>query len=216
MSTDDDAAPEGVAPPHRTRLSIPAADVSTIRWLTVQDNVSASVRALVRAHIAREGYTDPTCTPVEQQLRRGRPKGSKDRAESRRRLRQLKADSDAAQAEQVGEVSDASIEAHRQREQLVQLGLAEGWLVVDEYGEAVCVECRSEFDGHTPGCWHEARCRSCRAEPGYHREDCPVIIRDLDFDDDGDKEPAPRWDGPPLHQQITTPHALETHYGEDN
>lgn len=68
---------EATGSPHRTRLSIPAADVSTIRWLGVQENVSASLRLLVREHIARHGYTDPTCAPVTQQPRRGRPPGAR-------------------------------------------------------------------------------------------------------------------------------------------
>lgn len=88
-----------LAAPHRTRLSIPVADTSVIEWLGVQDNVSASIRTLIRDHIAAHGMSDPTCRPVEQRPRRGRPPGSKDRRQRRVRLRELKADSDAAKAE---------------------------------------------------------------------------------------------------------------------
>lgn len=61
------------APPHRVRLSIPAADASTLEWLSKQDNASQSMRALVRDYIERHGYTDPTSRPVRQLPRRGRP-----------------------------------------------------------------------------------------------------------------------------------------------
>ena len=186
--------PSEPEPPHRTRLSVPAADVSTIRWLGAQDNVSASIRALIRQHIAIEGYTDPTCSPVEQQPRRGRPKGSRDRTRRRARLQQRRAESDAAKAE----ASDASIAAHQATEQVISRGLAEGWLVVDHYGEAVCIDCGREFAHHAEGCWHADRCRVCFAEPGSHLADCTAQLRDLDFDDEAD-DPAPL---PPLHNQI--------------
>lgn len=62
--------------PYRTRLFIPPADVSVIRWLNGQDNVSASLRLLIRDSIERDGYVDVVNRPVEQQPRRGRPVGT--------------------------------------------------------------------------------------------------------------------------------------------
>lgn len=62
--------------PVRMRLTVPAADVSVIEWLEQQDDVSGSVRALIRSSIERDGYTDVLNRPVEQLPRRGRPIGS--------------------------------------------------------------------------------------------------------------------------------------------
>lgn len=61
------------APPRRMRWSVPAADVSTNRWLDAQDDVSASLKELIRESIRRDGYVDAANAPVEQLPRRGRP-----------------------------------------------------------------------------------------------------------------------------------------------
>lgn len=63
-------------PPTRYRLSVPVADEAVNEWLGFQDNMSASVRAVIREHIERNGLVDPTCRPVSQQARRGRPPAS--------------------------------------------------------------------------------------------------------------------------------------------
>ena len=61
---------------HRFRVSVPSADQSVLAWLAAQDNVSVSVRLLVRDAIERDGYCDVLTRPVTQQPRRGRPPGS--------------------------------------------------------------------------------------------------------------------------------------------
>ena len=62
-------------PPVRYRLSVPAADTTVNDWLAEQDNQSASIRAVIREFIERNGFIDPTCRPVSQLPRRGRPPG---------------------------------------------------------------------------------------------------------------------------------------------
>lgn len=49
------------------RLSVPVADTSVIEWLNAQVSISNSIRLLVREHIIREGYTDPTCRQIVNQ-----------------------------------------------------------------------------------------------------------------------------------------------------
>lgn len=45
----------------RVRISIPKADTPVLTWLAVQQNISFSVRALIKDAIARQGYVDVTC-----------------------------------------------------------------------------------------------------------------------------------------------------------
>lgn len=59
--------------PRRVRLTIPSADKSVLDWIGVQQNVSYSIRQLIRDAIRRDGYTDVTCCDVQQQPKRGRP-----------------------------------------------------------------------------------------------------------------------------------------------
>lgn len=61
---------------HRFRVSVPSADQPVLAWLAAQDNVSVSLRLLVREAIERDGYCDVLTRPVTQQPRRGRPPGS--------------------------------------------------------------------------------------------------------------------------------------------
>jgi hypothetical protein len=61
------------AEPRRLRWSVPAADVSVSQWLDVQENISSSLRLLIRESIEREGYIDVVNKPVDQLPRRGRP-----------------------------------------------------------------------------------------------------------------------------------------------
>ena len=64
--------------PRRFRVSVPNADTSVLTWIGAQSDLSASVRALIRDAIRRDGYQDATCYPVKQQPRRGRPPRSAD------------------------------------------------------------------------------------------------------------------------------------------
>lgn len=64
--------------PRRFRVSVPNADISVLTWIGAQSDLSASVRALIRDAIRRDGYQDATCYPVKQQPRRGRPPRSAD------------------------------------------------------------------------------------------------------------------------------------------
>lgn len=57
----------------RFRITVPAEDVSVLEWITVQQNVSYSIRQLIRDYIQKEGMTDATCHVVRQLPRRGRP-----------------------------------------------------------------------------------------------------------------------------------------------
>ncbi|TLS44886.1 hypothetical protein FE633_17195 [Streptomyces montanus] len=52
---------------------MPAADTSVIKWLDQQENISQSLRLLIRESIQRDGYVDAYYRPVEQLPRRGRP-----------------------------------------------------------------------------------------------------------------------------------------------
>lgn len=67
---------EGTSVSKRYRFSVPNEDESTQRWLDAQQNLSLSLRLIVRRQIEREGYIDVACRPVEQLPRRGRPPGS--------------------------------------------------------------------------------------------------------------------------------------------
>lgn len=60
------------AEPRRLRWSVPAADVSVNAWLDGQENISSSLRLLIRESIEREGYIDVVNKPVEQLPQRGR------------------------------------------------------------------------------------------------------------------------------------------------
>lgn len=64
----------------RFRVSVPDADESVLEWIGAQSDLSASVRALIRDAIERNGYRDATCYPVQQQPRRGRPPKQLDQA----------------------------------------------------------------------------------------------------------------------------------------
>ncbi|MEV0412400.1 hypothetical protein AB0I68_16730 [Streptomyces sp. NPDC050448] len=59
--------------PRKVRWTVPAADISVIEWLDQQENISQSLRLLIRESIQRDGYVDVYYKPVEQLPRRGRP-----------------------------------------------------------------------------------------------------------------------------------------------
>lgn len=65
----------------RFRVSVPDADESVLEWIGAQSDLSASVRALIRDAIERNGYRDATCYPVQQQPRRGRPPKQADQVD---------------------------------------------------------------------------------------------------------------------------------------
>ncbi|MEU9167816.1 hypothetical protein AB0D34_08475 [Streptomyces sp. NPDC048420] len=59
--------------PRKIRWTVPAADTSVIEWLDQQENISQSLRLLIRESIQRDGYIDVFYKPVDQLPRRGRP-----------------------------------------------------------------------------------------------------------------------------------------------
>ncbi|QNE18122.1 hypothetical protein F1D05_09760 [Kribbella qitaiheensis] len=59
--------------PRRLRWSVPAADVSVNEWLDIQENISSSLRLLIRQSIGREGYTDVVNKPVDHVPRHDQP-----------------------------------------------------------------------------------------------------------------------------------------------
>ncbi|MEU9267243.1 hypothetical protein AB0E04_17585 [Streptomyces sp. NPDC048251] len=59
--------------PRKVRWTVPAADTSVIEWLDQQENISQSLRLLIRESVQRDGYVDVYYKPVEQLPRRGRP-----------------------------------------------------------------------------------------------------------------------------------------------
>lgn len=111
--------------PLRPRLTVPLADVSVVEWIEAQENLSVSFRLLVRDWIRRNGMTDPACHPVAQLPRRGRPPR---------------------------DLGAASVLAHQQRQVEIDVGMAEGALRVDRWGEAVCTSCGAEHPHHEAGC----------------------------------------------------------------
>lgn len=69
--------------PKRFRVSVPETDESVLAWIGAQSDLSASVRALIRESIEKNGYRDATCYPVQQLPRRGRPpKNTDDEADA--------------------------------------------------------------------------------------------------------------------------------------
>ncbi|PUB32529.1 hypothetical protein C8K30_1011055 [Promicromonospora sp. AC04] len=58
--------------PRKVRWTVPAVDTSVIAWLDAQENISQSVRLLIREAIQRDGYIDVVYKPVEQLPRRDR------------------------------------------------------------------------------------------------------------------------------------------------
>lgn len=70
----------------RFRVSVPDADESVLEWIGAQSDLSASVRALIRDAIERNGYRDATCYPVQQQPRRGRPPKQAEQADQAEQL----------------------------------------------------------------------------------------------------------------------------------
>jgi hypothetical protein len=65
--------PEQSGAPLKVRWTVPAVDVSVIRWLRAQKKIQQSLRLLVREAIERYGYIDVVYRPVEPL---SRPDGS--------------------------------------------------------------------------------------------------------------------------------------------
>ena len=55
------------------KLSVPVADTSVMAWLERQDDMSASIRFLIRNEIERNGLEDVFCREVIPQSKKGRP-----------------------------------------------------------------------------------------------------------------------------------------------
>lgn len=66
------------------RWSVPTADQTVQDWIDAQSDVEASLRAAIREVVAAHGITDLPNQPVQQQLRRGRPRGSRTRTRTPR------------------------------------------------------------------------------------------------------------------------------------
>ena len=66
----------------RLRFSVPVEDVSVLEWIAYQANMSASIRALIKDEIRRNGITDATCSVVEQKRPVGRPRKAQEELES--------------------------------------------------------------------------------------------------------------------------------------
>lgn len=49
----------------RYRLNVPENDVSVVKWIQEQNNVSISIRQIIREYIAKNGYGDTLCTPIK-------------------------------------------------------------------------------------------------------------------------------------------------------
>lgn len=58
---------------HRFTLRVPQSNTTIEQWWEMQDDPSASVRALIRDEILNYGLTDTVNRPISQQPRRGRP-----------------------------------------------------------------------------------------------------------------------------------------------
>lgn len=50
---------------HTYKIDVPNGDVSVIDWLEMQDNVSISIRLLIKDYITRKGFNDVACLPAE-------------------------------------------------------------------------------------------------------------------------------------------------------
>lgn len=55
------------------KVGIPIADISVMRWLENQDNMSDSIRSLIRDDVERNGYSDVFCREVVPGAKKGRP-----------------------------------------------------------------------------------------------------------------------------------------------
>lgn len=67
------------SPPDRYRFAVPKADEEVIAWLGAQENMSVSIRYIIKQYIKEHGITDAFCTTVPQApaepqpAKRGRP-----------------------------------------------------------------------------------------------------------------------------------------------
>lgn len=66
----------------RRRIRVPAKDRTVNAWMDDQDDLSASLRLVVRDYIRRNGMGDVMCQPVVQEPRRGRPPKIEDEADA--------------------------------------------------------------------------------------------------------------------------------------
>lgn len=63
----------------RLQTTIPDKDNDVIEWLKIQENVSYSLRTVIRQSIARDGMIDITCKPIANPgVFAGRPRKQED------------------------------------------------------------------------------------------------------------------------------------------
>lgn len=66
----------------RYRFSVPQKDISVVKWIQNQSNVSQSIRELIKNQIKKTGYDDVTCQEVHKLGPVGRPASPKKSVES--------------------------------------------------------------------------------------------------------------------------------------
>lgn len=66
---------------YRFRLSVPPADTQVLDWIFAQENLSFSLRTLIRETVAKRGITDFVNAPVEPGVSPGRPKKGLQRSD---------------------------------------------------------------------------------------------------------------------------------------
>ena len=61
-------------------FTVPLNDTDVKEWISLQANLSVSVRMLIRESVKREGFVDVFCKPVQNLgIRPGRPAGTSEK-----------------------------------------------------------------------------------------------------------------------------------------
>lgn len=55
------------------KVGVPLADTAVLEWMAAQDNMSDSIRQLIRQDIEKNGYGDIFCREILPGAKRGRP-----------------------------------------------------------------------------------------------------------------------------------------------
>ena len=55
------------------KVGVPLADTAVLEWMAAQDNMSDSIRQLIRQDIEKNGYGDIFCREIVPGAKRGRP-----------------------------------------------------------------------------------------------------------------------------------------------
>ena len=50
----------------RYHITVPLVDKQVIEWVNAQDNISHSMRILIKAYVGKYGYVDPLCLPASE------------------------------------------------------------------------------------------------------------------------------------------------------